>query len=240
MWMKCKNRFLNSFSIRSEWITGQALKKPYPGAPIQPSKTGPMGFNAGLKNQDSQAKIPQFFNFIGSNVGEASTVHNVNVSTAPSMKTKFSPDATLELQNRLGWYYSELSDRWYKTEEQLNKEAIRAAKLDSIIEEESNSIPREEEAWIRAQVREVMNQKFAANRMQPGSNPVLRDSSISGIATSNHDVIDLITQSTASLQKSQPTVIPGSPISLATTSSLTGNSTGFLQLSSGSHPSPPP
>ena len=37
--------------------------------------------------------------------------------------------------------------------------------LDSIIEEESSSISPEEEARIRAQVHEVMNQKFAANRM---------------------------------------------------------------------------
>ena len=125
--------------------------------------------------------------------------------------------------------------------ETLEKEKEeRAAKLDSIIEEESNSIPREEEAWIRAQVREVMNQKFAANRRQPGSNPILRDSSKPSTATSNDVVIDLITQSTASLKRSQPTAILGSPISLATTSSLMGNATGFLQLSSGSHPSPPP
>ena len=113
--------------LRSEWVTGQALRNPYPGAPILPNNRGSMGFNARSKGRDSQAKIPQFFNFIGSNASEASTVHDVNVSTAPSMKTKFSPDATLELQNRLGWYYSELSDRWYKTEEQLDKEAIRAA-----------------------------------------------------------------------------------------------------------------
>ena len=116
------------------------------------------------------------------------------------MKAKSSLDVTLELQNRPSWYYSELSERWYKTEEQLNKEAIRAAKLDSIIEEESSSISQEEEAWIRAQVREVMNQKFAANRMQLGSNPALRDSSRSRTATSNDDVIDPITQSTTSLQ----------------------------------------
>ena len=76
--------------------------------------------------------------------------------------------------------------------------------------------------------------------MQLGSNLVLRDSSKSGTAASNDDVIDLITQSTTSLEKSKPTVIPGSPISLASTSSLMGNATGFSQLSSGSHPSPPP
>ena len=89
----------------------------------------------------------------------------------------------------------------------------RAAKLDSIIEEESSSISPEEEARIRAQVREIMDKKFAANRMQLGSNPTLRDSSKFGTAILNDDVIDLITQSTASLQRSQPIMIPDSPIS---------------------------
>ena len=50
--------------LRSEWATGQALKKPYPGAPILPSQMGSMGFNAGSKSQESQAKIPQFFNLL--------------------------------------------------------------------------------------------------------------------------------------------------------------------------------
>ena len=52
---------------------------------------------------------------------------------APSMKTKSSPDDAPQFQNRLGWYSSELTERWYKTKDQLNKEAIRAAKLDSIM-----------------------------------------------------------------------------------------------------------
>ena len=41
------------------------MEKPYPGAPI-PSVD--KGFNLGKKGQDQQARIPQFFNFIGSNV----------------------------------------------------------------------------------------------------------------------------------------------------------------------------
>ena len=57
------------------------------------------------------------------------------------------------------------------------------------------------------------------------------------------DVIDLISQSAAALQKSPPSVLPGSPISVASTPSHVGNggsAPGFSQLSSGSHPSPPP
>ena len=55
------------------------------------------------------------------------------------------------------------------------------------------------------------------------------------------EVIDLISKSTASLQKSPPTVLPGSPISVASIPSHAGNGGSaprFSQLSSGSHPSP--
>ena len=67
-----------------------------------------------------------------------------------------------------------------------------------------------------------------------------KDSLHSGIATADPEVIDLITQSVASLQKSQPTVLPRLPISLASTSENTGNAAGFSRLSSGPHSSPPP
>ena len=64
----------------------------------------------------------------------------------------------------------------------------------------------------------------------------------SGEATADGDVIDLISQSAASLQKSQPSILPSSPISVASTPSQAGNggsAPGFSHLSSGSHPSPP-
>ena len=65
----------------------------------------------------------------------------------------------------------------------------------------------------------------------------------SGAATSEVDVIDLISQSVASLQKSQPTIIPGSPISVASTPSHVGNgenALGFSHLLSGSRLLPLP
>ena len=57
---------LRSMGLRAEWVTGTALKKPYPGAPIPLVTTG---FNLGQKGQEFQARIPQFFNFAGSNAG---------------------------------------------------------------------------------------------------------------------------------------------------------------------------
>ena len=115
----------------------------------------------------------------------------------------------------------------------------------SIIEEESNTISSREEARIRAEVRAVMNQQFALGRAKLESNPVAQKEGFvkSSAATSDIYVIDLISQSVASLQQPQPTIIPGSPISVASTPSHAGNggsALGFSHLSSRSHPSPPP
>ena len=67
--------------------------------------------------------------------------------------------------------------------------------------------------------------------------------SFQNAGSADGDVIDLISQSVASLQKSQPSILPSSPISVASTPSHTGNggsAPGFSHLSSGSHHSPPP
>ena len=64
-----------------------------------------------------------------------------------------------------------------------------------------------------------------------------------GEATADGDVIDIISQSAASLQKAHPSILPSSPILVASTTSQAGNGTsapGFSYLSSGSHPSPHP
>ena len=70
-----------------------------------------------------------------------------------------------------------------------------------------------------------MNQKFAVGRAKLENNSVAQNEAFvkSGAATSDVDVIDLISQSVASLQKSQPTIISGSPISVASTPSHAGN-----------------
>ena len=229
--------------MHAEWVTVQALKKPYPGAPLPPVTMGSKGFNVGSSGQDFQARIPQFFNFVGSNVGNEHAVNKtpVNLSATTSMKSKSPPESTPELQKRPGWYWSETEREWYKTGETLDKE--RASRLSSIIEEDSSTISIEEEARIRAEVRAVMNKKFTVGRAKLEGNPVAQNEVFvkSGAATSDVDVIDLISQSVASLQKSQPTIIPGSPISVASTPSHAGNggsAPGFSHLSSGSHPSP--
>ena len=101
-----------------------------------------------------------------------------------------------------------------------------------------------EEARIREEVRIVMKQQFAEAHAKLESNPVVHGNiSKSGNTAAGSDVIDLISQSVASLQKSQPTILPGSPILVASTPSHVGNggsALGFSHLSSGSHPSPPP
>ena len=117
--------------------------------------------------------------------------------------------------------------------------------MERIIEEEDSTISPEEEARIRAEVRAIMNQKFAIGHAKLESISVAQNEASvkSGAATSDVDVIDLISQSVASLQQPQPTIIPGSPISVASTPSHVGNGgsvPGFSHLSSGSHPSPSP
>ena len=132
---------------------------------------------------------------------------------------------------------------WYKTVEKLDEE--RSARLSSILEEESGTtISPSEEARIREEVRTVIKQQFVEARAKMESNPVAHQGiPKSGNASADIDVIDLISQSVASLQKSQPSILPSSPTSVASTPSHVGNggrAPGFSQLSSGSHPSPPP
>ena len=97
--------------------------------------------------------------------------------------------------------------------------------------EGSNTVSTEEAARIRAEVHAVMAQKLATGQRQLGSNPVMQNSPKSGAAISDTEVIDLITQSIASLQKLLPTVIPSSPISVASTlpiPGMEGTPRGFL------------
>ena len=93
-----------------------------------------------------------------------------------------------------------------------------------------------------AEVREVMQKKFAKGPAKLESNPIAQNAAFvkSGTATSETNVIDLIAQSVNSLQQLQPAVLPGSPISLASTSGPTGNAASFSHISSGPHSSPPP
>ena len=119
-----------------------------------------------------------------------------------------------------------------------------SARLSSVTEEESSTISSTEKAQIRDEVRSVVNQQFAQARAKLETNLVTHvNTSKSGNATADIDVIDLISQSVVSLQKSQPSVLPGSPISVANTPSHAGNGgsvPGFFHLLSRSHPSPPP
>ena len=74
------------------------------------------------------------------------------------------------------------------------------------------TISPSEEARIREEVRTVMKEQFASAR----ANVLARNkSSKTGNASAENEVIDLITQSVASLQNSQPSVLPSSPISVA-------------------------
>ena len=94
--------------IQAKWANLSALRKSYPGAP-PPANWGSQGFNVSTSvAQDSQAKIPKFFNFVGSSDADAQTVKKtfVNVSVPPSEPvTEKSPEeiqrGVFELLQRL-------------------------------------------------------------------------------------------------------------------------------------------
>ena len=112
-------------------------------------------------------------------------------------------------------------------------------------------ISSREAARIRDEVQGVMRQMFAqahphAEAISNLEKKMAAQETISksvNATAEEEEVIDLISKSAASMQKSPPSELPGSPISVASTPSHAGNggsAPGFLHLSSGSHPSPPP
>ena len=55
--------------LQTKWANISGLRKSYPGTP-PPANWGSQGFTVSTSvAQDSQAKIPQFFNFVGSSSG---------------------------------------------------------------------------------------------------------------------------------------------------------------------------
>ena len=69
-------------NIQARWANVSALRKSYPGAPPQ-ANWGSMGFNASTSVvQDSQTRIPQFFNYIGS----SSSVSHATIQVPASVE----------------------------------------------------------------------------------------------------------------------------------------------------------
>ena len=144
-------------SIQAKWAKLPALRKPYPSAPPL-ANWGSQGFNVSTNVQDSQANIPQFFNFIESSAENVHAAIEVPVTRSDDSqrKEKSSPNSALDHPSRPGWVWSELGKRWYKTAETLEKE--KSAQLSSFIEEESSTVSSSEESRIWKEVRSVVNQ----------------------------------------------------------------------------------
>ena len=212
-------------SIQAKWAKLSALRKPYPVSP-PPANWGSQGFNVSTNVQDSQAKIPQFFNFIGSRTDDVQAANktSVNVSASSSQIPNSVPRKYPEVQCEPAYYICPFDGTNKMTND--NQLAIRIR--EERIAEGSGRRKQHrlsfkdrlsfEEARIRKEVRSVVNQQFAEARAKLGSNLVAHmNISKSGNATANVDIIDLISQSIASLQKLQPSVLVGSPISVAST-----------------------
>ena len=94
---------LQQMGMHSEWVTGMELQKPYPGAPNLPVIAG---FSMSNKGQEAQARIPQFFNFIGSRTNDAQVARRMLVNvTAPLSRIPNSvPEKYPETQCDIGYY----------------------------------------------------------------------------------------------------------------------------------------
>ena len=155
--------------------------------------------------QDSQAKISQFFNFIGSTIDDAQAASRtlVNVSASSSQIPNSVPEKYPETQCEPGYYtYPFDGTKKMINDNPLVKE-IERKELQKVMEEvsstfspSSNTISPLEEARIRKEVRDMMNQQFAQARAKLESNPVAHvNISKSYNATADVDIIDLISQS---------------------------------------------
>ena len=150
--------------MHAEWVTVQALKKPYPGAPLPPVIMGWKGFNVGSSGQDSQARIPQFFNFVGSSDADAQAVRktSVNASVPPSVPMTYP-----NMQSEPGYYISPFDGEKRMREDNLtfveqqraewNKIKQQSAEWSRSMDKYSGTtISPSEEARIREEVRTVM------------------------------------------------------------------------------------
>ena len=76
--------------------------------------------------------MPQFFT-MGSSTSLGLSLPDVNVKTG----IKSAPNTNPDRKGKPGWYYSELSGSWYKTEELLEKERKDAKKEEKWVGEAS-------------------------------------------------------------------------------------------------------
>ena len=141
--------------IQARWAKVSALRKSYPGAP-PPVNWGSQGFNVTAQvAQDPQAKIPQFFNFIGSSSGvsqaaspiPANVEENVSIFNLP--KTVGIPPKLLEV------YEQQMRKVKGNVESQPTEEETEISMQD---EEQysGTTIAPSEAARIRAEVQSVM------------------------------------------------------------------------------------
>ena len=86
-------------SIQARWAKMSALRKSYLGAP-PPANSGSQGFNVSSNVQDSQARILQFFNFIGSSSGNVNAAIEVPVTKSADspMKKNLPPILCLTIR----------------------------------------------------------------------------------------------------------------------------------------------
>ena len=216
--------------IQARWANLPPLKKSYPGAP-PPANWVPEGINVSKSAvQDSQATLPQFFNFIGSSSGISQPIVQppANVDKTTSIfdipNTVGFPPALLET-------YSQQMKKVRGTTNPLPTISEKESSMQDAEQYSGNEISSGEVARIRDEVQGVMRQQFAqacahAEAISNLEKKMAAQETISksvNATAEEEEVIDLISKSAASLQKSPPSVLPGSPILVASTPSHAGN-----------------
>ena len=119
--------------IHAKWAKLSAFGKSYPGAP-PPANWGSQGFNVSMNVQDFQAKIPQFFNFIGSSVGNVHDATEVLVTkSADSPRKEKSAQLSSIIEEESSTVSaSEEARIWKEVRSMVNQQFAEArAKLES-------------------------------------------------------------------------------------------------------------
>ena len=143
--------------IQARWAKVSALRKPYPSAP-PPVNWGSQGLNVTAQmTQDSQAKIPQFFNFIGSSSGVSQAASPIPANVEENVSI-FNLPQTVGLPPKLLEVYGQ---QMRKVKGNVESQPVEEEPEISMQDEEQYSgttIAPLEAVRIRAEVQSVMKQ----------------------------------------------------------------------------------
>ena len=205
-------------------------------------------FNFGQNQTQAQGSMPTSFAMGISKAQDTGTAPAVSGRKygKEQKQTKSRIGTLLASTCELGWYISASDGKKYKIVEKI--EIDRKSGEASQPPESSNTTS---DAIAVEQVRQAIRAEFAKGLKSLGINPGFHrvhlgsptTNAESNSATRSHSVIDSVTSSTISPMLSEPTIILGSPMSVASAPSHAGNggsAPGLLHLSQFTTATSPP